>query len=211
MIRIDVDRTFQRLNFFHSASTRATLENVLFVWSMNHELGYRQGMNEIVGVLVYHGLTEEETADSLADWEHIEPDVYSIFEKLMQSGLGSLYTSNEQFRLKGDDFFTEMPNLDRSSEEDMSISIRKCHYIFHRILRNADNELYMHILRQKFEPQLFLIRWIRCLLCREFAIENIWRLWDVIFSFNCESSVELEMMNYLCAAMLVKARGMCKK
>ena len=79
-IRLDVDRTFQKLDFFHSASTKSTLENILFVWSMNHELGYRQGMNEIVAVLVYHGLTEEETTDSWLDKEHMSrmPILYSI-------------------------------------------------------------------------------------------------------------------------------------
>ena len=167
-------------------------------------------MNEFVAVLVYHGLTEEETIDSLASKEHIEPDAYSIFDRVMDLGLVNLYTSNEQFRIKGDDVFIEIPNLDRSSEEEISTSIRKCHYIFHRILRNADSELYQHIFRHKLEPQLFLLRWLRCMLSREFSLSDITRIWDVIFSFACESEGELEMMNYLCTAMLVKSRGMCK-
>ena len=139
---------------------------------MNHEIGYRQGMNEIVAVIIYHGFNEEETIDGLSSKEYIEADSYFIFDKIMELGLEDLYSSNDYFKLKNDSF-AEIPNLDRSNEEEMSISIRKCHYIFHRILHNVDYELYAHILKHKFEPQLFLLRWIRCMLSREFIIENI--------------------------------------
>lgn len=175
---------------------------------MNHELGYRQGMNEIVAVIIYYGLTEEETIDSLSSKEHIEPDSYYIFDKIMDLGLDQLYTSNEYFRLK-DDVFLEIPNLDRSGEEEISTSIRKCHYIFHKILASADFELYQHISRHKFEPQLFLLRWLRCMLSREFGIDEICYVWDVIFGFSGGNN--LEILNYICTAMLVKSRETCKE
>lgn len=210
VIRLDVDRTFQKLDFFHLASTKRVLEDVLFVWSMSHDLGYRQGMNEIVGVIVYYGLNEKETIDGLISHEHIEADSYWIFEKIMEVGLSDMYSSGDNYKFKNDSF-AEIPTLDRSFEEEISISIRKCHYIFHRILSRVDAELFFHIHRHKFEPQLFLLRWIRCLLCREFSLFSIGEIWDVVFCFagnNKESFIEV--LNYFCIAMLVGYRSECK-
>ena len=131
---------------------------------MSHDIGYRQGMNEILAVIIYYGLTEEETLDSLSSQEHIEPDSYFLFDKIMDLGLLSLYKTNENPKYRTDSF-AEFPNLDRSNEEDVCI--------FHRILPNIDYELYQHIFKHKFEPQLFLLRLLRCLLSREFSIHDI--------------------------------------
>lgn len=206
---MDVDRTFQKLDFFRQVQHKSILENILFVWSMNNTLGYRQGMNEIVAVIVYYGLIEEETIDSLSSREHIEPDSYAIFDKLIELGLGKFYESVDYIKIKHDSL-SEIPTVDRSREEDLAISIRRCHYIFHRILANVDNELYQHIFKHKYEPQLFLLRWLRCLLCREFSITEIGHIWDVIFCLNPVESKELEVVNYFCIAVLVKSRDLCR-
>ena len=124
---------------------------------MNHDIGYRQGMNEIAAVIIYYGLTEEETLDRLALKEFIEADCYYIFDRIMSLGLEDLYSNSICFVLT-DDPLLDIPNLDRSKEEGLSMSVRTCHYIFHRILPKADYELYLHILKNKIEPQLFLLR-----------------------------------------------------
>jgi Rab-GTPase-TBC domain len=174
---------------------------------MEHDIGYRQGMNEIVAVIVYYAITEEETLDSLSSREHVEPDSYYIFDKIMEKGLQELYTNKDLSKMSLDTF-NEIPSLDRSNEKEMSFSIRKCHYIFHRILSNVDYELYYHINKQKFEPQLFLLRWVRCMLSREFSLDEIVYVWDAIFSFTNEN--ELDLLNYLCVGILVKSRDLCK-
>ncbi|OMJ71542.1 hypothetical protein SteCoe_30214 [Stentor coeruleus] len=106
------------------------------------------------------------------------------------------------------DTLSEIPTVDRSSDDRLAVCIKRCHYIFHKILSNVDYELYQHILKSKFEPQLFLLRWLRCLLCREFDIENIGRIWDVIFYLNNEV-LELEVVDYFCVAIMVKSREIC--
>jgi len=203
---LDVDRTYQKIEFFHLASTKTILENILFVWSRSHDLGYRQGMNEIVAVIIYYGLSEKETIDGLTSHEHIEPDSYWIFEKIMELGLSDMYSSADNYKLKNDSF-SEIPTLDRSFEEEISISIRKCHYIFHRILSRVDNDLFTHIHRHKFEPQLFLLRWIRCLLCREFHLYKIGEIWDVLFAFSENKDCFIDILNYFCISILVNYRA----
>lgn len=175
---------------------------------MSHSLGYRQGMNEIVAVIVYHALNEPETEDQLADWNFVEADSYWVFEKIMKLGLDKIYSSNDYFKHRTDSF-AEIPTLDRSQEEEVSDSIRKCHYVFHRVLSKVDPQLFEHIYRHKYEPQLFLLRWLRCLLCREFQMSQIAEIWDVIFSHIDESTSLEDMLNYFCAALLTVNRSTC--
>lgn len=176
---------------------------------MNNRLGYKQGMNEILAVIVYYGMTENETIDSLANKEHIEPDSYAIFNKIMELGLSKLYESSEYMKNRYDTL-SEIPTVDRSNDDSLAFCIKRCHYIFHKILSNVDYELYQHILKSKFEPQLFLLRWLRCLLCREFDIEIIGRIWDIVFCMN-SGSFELEVLDYFSIAMMVKSRELCKR
>jgi len=52
MINLDVNRTYQDNSMFHSNENKELLTNVLFIWAKeNPEVGYKQGMNEIIGVL----------------------------------------------------------------------------------------------------------------------------------------------------------------
>jgi hypothetical protein len=176
---------------------------------MNNTLGYKQGMNEILAVIIYYGMTENETIDSLSSKEHIEPDSYALFNKIMDLGISKLYKNNEYMKNRYDTL-SEIPTVDRSNDDNLAVCIKRCHYIFHKILSNVDYELYQHILKSKFEPQLFLLRWLRCLLCREFDIENIGRIWDFVFCMN-NGNFELEVLDYFCIAMMVKSRELCKK
>jgi len=47
-----------------------------------------------------------------------------------------------------------------------------------------------------------MLRWIRLLLGREFHLEDLFLLWDALFSF----SANLSLIDYICAAMLMYIR-----
>jgi hypothetical protein len=52
IIQLDIVRTFQEFEIFRKAVTQRILSNILFVWAKgNKEVSYRQGMNEIIGIL----------------------------------------------------------------------------------------------------------------------------------------------------------------
>jgi len=52
LIKQDIDRTCQEIEFFERESVKESLSNILYMWSKdNHDVGYRQGMNEILAIL----------------------------------------------------------------------------------------------------------------------------------------------------------------
>uniref|UniRef100_A0A0G4HUP7 Rab-GAP TBC domain-containing protein n=1 Tax=Chromera velia CCMP2878 TaxID=1169474 RepID=A0A0G4HUP7_9ALVE len=92
----DVERTFSERDFFQSEAVRRGMQRVLFTWCKQHsELSYRQGMNEIVGVIFemigreqYGGLAFSNPFARIfsGTFEHIEADAFTIFEALMGTG-----------------------------------------------------------------------------------------------------------------------------
>jgi TBC1 domain family protein 5 len=53
MITLDVSRTYQDKELFQSNHIKEMLINILFIWSKdNKEVSYKQGMNEILAVIL---------------------------------------------------------------------------------------------------------------------------------------------------------------
>lgn len=53
-IRIDVERTGAELSFFQNQKVKDALTDVLTVWAgKNYNIQYKQGMNEIAGLVLY--------------------------------------------------------------------------------------------------------------------------------------------------------------
>ena len=53
VIRQDIDRTLQEYELFTKPEIKKNLSNILYLWAKdNNEFSYRQGMNEILAVLV---------------------------------------------------------------------------------------------------------------------------------------------------------------
>lgn len=54
IINLDVNRTYQDKELFQTIPIKDIMFNVLFIWSKeNKDVSYRQGMNEILAVLLY--------------------------------------------------------------------------------------------------------------------------------------------------------------
>lgn len=81
-------------------------------WSFaNRALGYRQGMNELVGVFytVYHEqlqvasrIKEDCSAEykELMNEKYAEHDVYAMFDLIMYTGIESFYAHEDMFKKK---------------------------------------------------------------------------------------------------------------
>jgi len=53
LIRKDVERTMQELEFFRNSEVSHNLEDLLYVWAKEYpDFKYQQGMNEILAVVV---------------------------------------------------------------------------------------------------------------------------------------------------------------
>lgn len=66
-------------------------------------------------------------------------------------------------------------------ERKKSAVMRRCNKIYHNFLKRVDTDVYKHLVDVSLDPELQLMRWLRCILSREFNIEIVLSLWDYIF------------------------------
>lgn len=208
------------------------MTSILFTWSkLNSDISYRQGMNELLGILLFVGYADvavdvvgvqnktKRVLEVLNNKEHLEADVYWCFARLMDLGICELFNpvvthQNRQKNKK--DLFTwdaektrnDLVNQDKSQEQSASSILRRCHKVHHQLLQNTDRDLFNHIENKKIEPQMYLQRWLRCMLCREFNLADTLELWDAIFAnYFLEPEKEFILLDYLCVAMIVFVRA----
>ena len=209
LIKLDVDRTFQDLDLFHDDKVKEILCKILYVFSKdNPNPSYCQGMNEILGTLFYSFLssfrfnkfTKEEQNENnngkvtneemlyayLVDNNYIEADLFIIYSELMSRDMTLLYTYNEdKYRKKENTVKYDLKNLklhdlESSPESDLIKRIKKIFYIN---LPNYDKE-YFNYLYGSIEPNLFLLRWILCILDREISLKHVLWIWDSVFYYE---------------------------
>ena len=53
---------------------------------------------------------------------------------------------------------------------------------------------------QGVEPHMYLLRWMRLLCSREFAMPGLWFVWDAIIAINPET---FEFNDFICAALVL--------
>ena len=241
LIKLDVDRTFQDLDLFHDDKVKEILCKILYVFSKdNPDPSYCQGMNEILGTLFYSFLssfrfnkfTKEEQNENnngkitneemlysyLVDNNYIEADLFIIYSELMSRDMTLLYTYNDdKFKKKDNNIKYDLKNL---KEEDLELSsesdlIKRIKKIFYISLPKLDKE-YFDYLFGSIEPNLFLLRWILCILDREISLKHVLWIWDCVFYYefieytfiktDLEKSKHYNRLNFLdmvCLAMIM--------
>ena len=209
--------------------------SILFTWSKcNAEISYKQGMNELLGILIFVGYADmpqsfsgisSRTAEILGvinSREHLEADIYWCFARVMDLGISELFNpvvSHQGKVQKKQDLFTwdaekqrnDLVNQDKSKELNVSSILRRCHKVHHQLLQGTDKELFAYIEAKQVEPQMYLQRWLRCMLSREFNLADTLELWDAVFAvYSLEPEKEFILLDYLCIAMIVFVRAFCK-
>jgi hypothetical protein len=209
LIKLDVDRTFQDLDLFHNNKVKELLTKILYVNSIeNPDPSYCQGMNEILGTLFYaflpsvrfnkypkrqqdkennNKITNLEMLYSyIVDEEHFEADLYTVYSELMSRDLTLLYTYNDdKYRSKNNSNNTyDLNNLTnedliKSEESDLLKRIKKIFYIYLK-----QDKSYFDFLSGNIEPNLFLLRWLLCMLDREISLKNVLWIWDCILFYE---------------------------
>lgn len=148
------------------------MNRLLVIFAEDHpEIGYKQGMNELLAIVVIvfftdyqvHVEPDEEEVDSafqsLTDRQYLESDCYALFEAIMRILL-PVYSPVQDEAESND-----TSGLDYESRP--TTLIKRMEHIQHVLLQRTDPELaaVMHTLR--VEPHMYLVRWIRLLLARE--------------------------------------------
>lgn len=245
----DVERTFQERPLFLLEEVQKMMTSILFTWSKeNSEISYKQGMNEILGILLFVAYAERaleplDISDQAAQYlrvlnspEDMEADIYWMFKRVMELGQADLFNPvvNHQRRrvTKKEELFSwdqereknDLVNQDKSNQEGISAILKRCHRIHHRILQTVDKELYNHLEKNQIEPQMYLQRWLRCMLSREFNLADTFTIWDGVFALigtvrenKSEKTVgklkfdeELVMLDFVCVSMIIFVREFCK-
>lgn len=68
-----------------------------------------------------------------------------------------------------------------------SVISKRCTRIYSDHLKQLEPNLHKHLLENEVVPELHLTRWLRCMLSREFSLENSLKIWDFILSGIDES------------------------
>ncbi len=85
-------------------------------------------------------------------------------------------------------------------------------------LRKLDRVLYEHLVALNIQPELILIKWLKCLLSRDFDLPSLLHIWDYLLSgFDPLQRVltdsrlpqidQLKNLDYLCIAMIQFSRA----
>ncbi|KAI5847864.1 rab-GTPase-TBC domain-containing protein [Morchella snyderi] len=206
----DVERCMPDVGYFRGADVQQSLLDVLFVYcKLNEDLGYRQGMHEIVAVILWvlsgdavsalgeegegeEGQEgEEEMLRVLCDERYVEHDTFSLFQVVMRSAK-AWYELGEEGEGKG---------RGRESRGRPPI-VEKSRWIHEHLVMAVDPELGNHLKALDVLPQVFLIRWIRLLFGREFPLNELIEVWDCLFA----EDPGLQLVDYICVAMLLRIR-----
>ncbi len=197
--------------YFRESSTQSMLLDILFVYcKLNRDIGYRQGMHEVLAPILWVisrdaidpdglGVNSEHRSNSddlileIFNAKYVEHDTFTLFCIIMQT-VKSFYEMGSPEQTAGPASSGNSPIVERS---------RRIHEVY---LRKADPELAEHLTAIEVLPQIFLIRWIRLLFGREFTFDDALSLWDILFA----EDPTLNLVDLICVSMLLRIRWQCK-
>ena len=140
------------------------------------------------------------------DEKFISHDLFTIFSSMMTFGIKNLYESpnykNNDSNIAQEDFLNF-----KAQEKQIDIVYKRTLDIYHNKLRNYDQDLFTYLIKHKIDPTTFMVRWLRCLFCREFTYKVSIQLWDIIFLEEFfQGDNKLQFIDYLCMAMYENIR-----
>ena len=159
--------------------TQLALRRVLFLFSRVHRgRGYAQGMNEMVGMLLWAG-----SNGNASHVPEIEADVFFAFQSLMQ-WCG--------------EHFCAIP--DHAGESGLGNTLKT----FSFLLKMCDPEMHDFLEgRHQICAEFYAFRWISILFVLEFPVADVLSLWDFLLSFSDRVSIAAM---FVAVSMLVNVR-----
>lgn len=153
------------------------INRLLFVYAkQNPDIGYVQGMNEIIATLYYCFYNDQ----NLYFRKNSEVDTYFCFEKIMEC-------VKENFELSKDKKLVEMEHKTK---------------IFNEYLKKFDLKLWEHLKKNNIAPEFYFNKWLILMLTQEFKLEDVLSLWDPLIS----SQSMIKYIIYLCLGILISMR-----
>ena len=190
--------------YFREPATQNMLLDILFIYcKLNRDIGYRQGMHEVLAPIIWvmsrdaidpTSLDKDHPEmDDLAilslDNDYVEHDAFTLFGAIMQN-VKSFYETGSNNEPIASGLLNNSPIVERSKR------------IHENYLHHADPELAEHLTAIEILPQIFLIRWVRLLFGREFPFEDVLALWDALFA----EDPRLDLVDLISVSMLLRIR-----
>mmetsp|Transcript_11203 Transcript_11203/g.19658 ORF Transcript_11203/g.19658 Transcript_11203/m.19658 type:complete len:681 (-) Transcript_11203:142-2184(-) len=214
----DVERTYPEMELFQNDKCRRCMQQVLFHWcracnpATDAAESYRQGMNELVALCMYVVLQGQYSGSNanglcarLCAEVHNEADTFNLFSALMESGglreMFAVVKAKPQPKNAPKFDIGDASLMGRSAprtppSQPQSAVLARCDHIYNTLLKKLDIKLHTFLVDQGIEPQIFMLRWLRLLFCREFHIDDTIPLWTLIFADANAPLPEVALMKY---------------
>lgn len=127
----------------------------------------------------------------VTDGAFIEHDAYVLLEEIMCRMAGAYCP----------DAYATRNRVKRHS--GLSPLADQMNRIQDQILSRCDPPAARHLSALGIEPEMFLLRWVRVLMSREFEMVHVWQIWDAIFSIT---PTDFSFINLLCVAAIREFR-----
>ena len=132
------------------------LRRILFIYTiLCPDISYHQGMNELLAPIYYCYSYDKTYTDETE--EDIEADSFWSFHYLMSKVSLSFVSARDK-------------GLDAKS------------YIFEKCLEFVDNDIYQKLKALNIRSEYYCYKWFILLFSQEFEINDVLKLWDIIFS-----------------------------
>ncbi|PMD24168.1 RabGAP/TBC [Hyaloscypha hepaticicola] len=209
----DVERCMPEEPYFRRPETQRMLLNILFIFcKINQDVGYRQGMHEILAPILW--VVEQ---DAIENWNEKDRGPSTGDDSIMKQILDPAYIEHDAFTLlslimRSAKSFYELGEPDRRSstpstgsgtpQHGASPIVERSKRIHEIYLARLDPGLAKHLTDVEVLPQIFLIRWIRLLFGREFPFDELLDLWDALLA----EDPALDLVDMVCVAMILRIR-----
>jgi transcription termination factor NusB len=150
------------------------LGRILYIYGCRHpEIRYVQGMNEVLAVIYYVF-----AKDCISGYEkYIESDAYFSFKNMMEE-------LKDSFNMEAD---------------ITSKGIRAKLKDIENVIKRNRKDLWEIFQNNSIDINIFAIRWQMLLLCQDFLMPDVVRLWDSLLS----DMVRFTFFSYTCLALVV--------
>ena len=213
LIKVDTDRTYQENEIFLLDIVKKKLISVLYIYAKeNPKYGYKQGMGDICGVFLYvlykdvylkNGFEKDETTALYSIFHsnnvYLEYDLYLAFVKFMSKGINEFFLYNtEKYKnsILGSKSIEEKIKLsydEINNCEDSELK-KRAYILFYHSFKKVEPDFYNLIYKDVY-PELFLVKWYLCIFTREFKLDEVIYLWDLIIIYEFAESKLLKKEN----------------
>jgi len=200
---------------FEYESAKQMMLRILYIWARKHpHLGYKQGMNELLAVILFtfhqertsrnsvqdesfrdNGNTEfNKTVDILIDCtdaRFVEHDCFNFLSAIMESMQFLYWTESSQAKAN-----SRYGLQIESRPEDL---MGRLEHIQHVLLQRSYPLVAAKLHCLEVQPHMFLIRWIRLLLVRDICLPQVLLVWDAVFACTPKT---FYLIDSLCVALL---------